>query len=160
MATSHALTGSVKAGSRTASTAVSAVEADHTILQSVARELAGLPRGKDQIVRIVIYRSTASGQAPSADCKAGVPTAGACNVYTAADLTRPVTDFGCSTSGPASPDRYWCPRDRKTALTGPGGPPDYIGIYIEVTHQRVAGVVGNDTTLSDYSVNRLEPSKR
>jgi hypothetical protein len=161
LATSHAVTGAVKAGSRTASTAVSDVEADHTILQSVSKELAGLPRGSDQVVRIVIYRSTASGQAPSTACKAGTPATGVCNVYTAADLKRPVTDFGCYTGVPVvSPDRYWCPKDRKSALTGPDGPPDYIGIYIEVTHQRVAGIVGNDTTLSDYAVNRLEPSKR
>jgi Flp pilus assembly protein TadG len=165
LATSHAVTGAVKAGSRTASVAVSNVEADHTILQSVAKELAGLPRGRDQIVRIVIYRSTASGQAPSAACKAGTsagpPATDVCNVYTAADLTRPVTDFGCHTGVPVtSPDRHWCPSTRKSALTGTGGPPDYVGIYIEVTHQRVAGLVGNDATLSDYAVNRLEPSKR
>ena len=161
LATSHAVTGAVKAGSRTASTAVSDVEADHTILQSVSRELAGLPRGKGQIVRIVVYRSTSSGQAPTSGCRAGTPATGVCNVYTAADLARPATDFGCYTGTPVvSPDRYWCPTTRKSALTGPDGPPDYIGIYIQVNHQRVSGVVGSDTTLSDFAVNRLEPSKR
>jgi len=165
LATTHAVTGAVQAGSRTASAAVSDIEADYTILQSIKKELTGLPRGLNQIVRIVVYRSTASGQAPSTTCRAGTPAAppatDVCNVYTAADLQRPITDFGCYTGVPVvSPDRYWCPTTRKSALTGTGGPPDYVGIYIEVTHQRVAGLVGSSKNLSDYAVLRLEPSKR
>ena len=156
MASSHAVTAGVKAGSRTASTAVTDPQADHTVLQAVRKELSGLPRGEGQIQRIVIYKSTSTGQGPPSACTTGTTgVAGVCNVYDAADLKRPDTDFGCTAA--SSPDRYWCPTVRKTALTDP---PDFIGIYIETTHQRVTGIVGGDKVLSDYSVNRLEPSKR
>jgi Flp pilus assembly protein TadG len=165
LASSHSVTGAVQAGSRTASAAVSDLEADYTILQSIKKELSGLPRGYSQIVRIVVYRTTSTAQPPSATCKAGTPVGppavSVCNVYTAADLARPITNFGCFTGTPVlSPDRFWCPTTRKSALTAPDGPPDYVGIYIEVRHQRVAGLVGSTKFVSDYAVLRLEPSKR
>lgn len=158
MASLHAVTGSVKAGSRSASTAGDERPADHLILQSMKRELSGLPRGRQQIVRIVVYRSGGSGQAPSSTCRAGTPVTGLCNVYTVSDFDRPVEDFDCQGS---APDRYWCPQDRKTALTKEsGGPPDYIGVYVVVRHTRIVPLVGSDKLLSEHSVNRLEPSKR
>lgn len=158
MASLHAATGSVKAGSRSASTAGSDLSADHLILQSVKGELSGLPRGRQQIVRIVVYRSGGSGQPPTERCRDGSPQHGNCNVYTAADLDRPASEFGCKGS---APDRYWCPDERKTALTAAsGGPPDYIGVYVVVRHTRVVPLVGNDKLLYEHSVNRLEPSKR
>lgn len=161
MASAHAVTAGVKAGSRTASVAVSDVEADYTILQSLRKELSGLPRGESQIQRIVVYKSTANGQAPPAACLNGATgVANVCNVYTAADLKRPITDFGCTPVTPVKPDKYWCPTTRKSALTLPDGPPDYIGVYIQVKHERVAGVIGGDAVMSSFSVNRIEPSKR
>jgi Flp pilus assembly protein TadG len=156
--TVHAVTGSVKAGSRTASAAAADAMADFTILDSIKPELGGLPRGGQQITRIVIYRSSAQGAAPTTQCSTGSATPGVCNVYTRADLNRPATDFGCKVVGTL--DSNWCPTSRKTALTAAtGGPPDYIGIYIEVVHQRVSGLLGTNKTIRDHSVNRIEPAK-
>ena len=86
LAVAHA----TRAGSRVASASGNDLYADYGILQSIARESAALD--SDQIERIVVYKPSGPGEAPTDACKGGTPSAasgrhvGACNVYTAADL--------------------------------------------------------------------------
>ena len=110
-----------------------------------------------EITAIVIFK--ASGPAASINDVAlqaclTASVAGVCNRYTAADLARPVGDFGNCSLGSASPDRFWCPTTRVVAASGP---PDYIGVYIETRHTGVTGVIGMTRDFSDEFVMRLEP---
>ncbi|MEL7209145.1 MAG: hypothetical protein AAGK32_13090, partial [Actinomycetota bacterium] len=96
---------------------------------------------------------------PTAGCRAGTPSAAPgseCNVYTVDDLALPAEDFGCRDDRDL--DRFFCPTDRKVASSAAtGGPPDYVGIWIEATHPWVTGLWGEAITMSDLTVTRLEP---
>jgi len=112
----------------------------------------------------VIFKATSSGDAPTSSCQGGTPSTGtgttlvgACNVYHASDMSRPVTDFGCSST---SPDRYWCPTVRQVAQSvATGGPPDYIGVWMQVTHHWVTRLFGSTKILTSSAILRLEPVK-
>ena len=72
---------------------------------------------------------------------------------------RPESDFGCSGAIP-SPDRFWCPAGRKVGLTaGAGGPPDYVGVYVHVTHDYLTKLIANTTTITEQTVMRIEPQE-
>jgi Flp pilus assembly protein TadG len=147
----------VRAGARAASAVATDPKTDFTVLQRIKVETTSMPR--NNIVYVVVYKANASGDAPTATCKAGTPVTGVCNVYTAADMLRPTTDFGCIT--PSSLDSWWCPTTRKTALTAAsGGPPDYVGVWVKTTYTTVSGIVGKQRTITDYSVLRIEPRKK
>lgn len=147
----------VRAGARAASAVATDPKADFTVLQRIKTETTSMRR--TSIVYVVVYKANSSGDGPTATCKAGTPVSGVCNVYTAADLLRPTTDFGCIT--PMSLDSWWCPTARKTALTvANGGPPDYVGVWIKASHATVSGIVGKQRTITDHSVLRIEPRKK
>ena len=93
----------------------------------------------------------------NASCAAGTAVTGVCNVYTPTDLNRPSSDFGCSATTP-SPDRFWCPTSRKIAAsTAGGGPPDYIGVYVKVTHRNIFKIWRSTFTFTDQTIIRIEP---
>jgi hypothetical protein len=139
-----------RAGSRVASASGNDVLADYGILQSIARESSAL-KG-DQIERIVVYKPSGPGEEPTDTCKGGTPQTDVCNVYTAADLDRPKSDFGCNTSKDL--DEFWCPADRDAVLEGGT---DYVGVWMEVDHPYVTKIFGASVTFTDSSVIRLEP---
>ena len=144
-----------RAGARVASASGNSTQADFAVLQAVAKESTAIKRS--DIVYIVVFKASATGDAPTAACQSGTATSGVCNVYVSADLARPSTDFGC---GNSSPDRYWCPSTRKVAQSvASGGPPDYIGVWVKVTHHWVTKMFGSTKSLTDSSVIRLEPLK-
>ena len=109
----------------------------------------------------------------------GVDAVGACNVYhrpgdpggafdmATGEAAQPAAFyFGCgSTPDPNKVDCNWPGRARKTMLTprgdappvGETGQPDYLGVYIRLTHSYVTGVLGDSLTVTDASVNLLEP---
>ena len=72
--------------------------------------------------------------------------------------------FGGSVAGNKL-DCNWPGRVRKTTLTprgdtppaGETGQPDYVGVYIRTEHSYVTGVLGDSLTITDGSVNLLEP---
>ena len=152
----HAIRGSAAAGVRTASALANDPLADYAAVQSVKNGgVDTLGRGK--LIRVVIYKANGYGDPPNLTCQGGTAVTGVCNVYDGTDLSKPDTAFGCSTtSSPPSPDRFWCPTSRKTAVTGLQSPPDYIGVWVAVTppvlefgciqsrpnHQRPIGVAG------------------
>jgi hypothetical protein len=109
-----------------------------------------------------------------------VNAVGACNIYHRPADTGGAFDlatgkgpnpaafyFGCSSpaQGTTKLDCNWPGRDRKvtvtprTAPTPPSGQrsPDYLGVYIKAEHDYVTGVLGDTLTITDASVNLLEP---
>lgn len=145
-----AVSSAVRAGSRTASGNGDDILSDYNTMKVVVREAGALSSG--DIVSIVVYRADAFGAAPPADCQAGTSVPGQCNVFTPADFSRSQDDFGCT---PTSPDRYWCPRDRKVSLTGSGT--EFVGVWMKVRHRWVTKMFGSNRDLTDSSVIRLEP---
>lgn len=155
---SDALTSShiSKAGVRTASALGADQQTDYQVLKTVAREGRALNRGDIQL--IVIYKATSFGAAPPAACRAGTPVQNVCNVYVASDLDRGPGDFGCASAGVL--DGSWCPTTRKTALSvDAGGPPDFVGVWIKTNHRMISGIVGENRTITERSVQRIEPRR-
>ena len=146
-----AVANTVRAGSRVASASGYDVYADYGILQAVQRESSALPRSS--ITRIVIYKASGFGQAPTAQCKAGTAVSNVCNVYTPAAFTKAKSAFGCLSG--ESLDKYWCPVDRKVTLSGAGA--DYVGVWMTVQHQTITRMFVSAQTLTDQSVIQLEP---
>ena len=141
----------VRAGSRVASASGYDVYADYGIIQAIKRESSALPRSS--ITRIVVYKASGFGQAPTAQCQAGTAVLNVCNVYTPADFDAEKSKFGC-VSG-ENLDKYWCPTTRKVTLTGTG--PDYVGVWMTVKHQTLTKMFVTVQTLTDQSVIQLEP---
>ena len=111
----------------------------------------------------------------------GTGTAGACNVYVDPDAANGAFDmalgeatnpdpnfyFGCTS--PSSPDAShmvdcnWSPKNRKVVISPRGTPaatalkPDHLGVYIKASHEYVTGILGDTLTITDSSINLLEP---
>ncbi len=104
-------------------------------------------------------------------CKTGATgstTSGSeCNVYIGANLATAIAGgiapVAWSNAQPASgsnPIAYYPSSARKVHRdAATGGPPDYVGVYVEVLHPWVTGLFGQNVTLSDTSVTQLEPQK-
>ena len=146
---------------RNGSAAGNSGTADFSILQALKKSNGALNSGQLQYVVIFDAGSaTGSLSSISATCVGGTAVTNVCNVYTAADLTRASSDFGCSTSLP-SPDRFWCPSARKVAASvASGGPPSFLGVYVKVKHNTITKALGNGVTFTDQSVLRIEPQER
>lgn len=148
-------------GARSGSGEANEVLADYAIVRNVQDAAAGIGIGK--VTMVVVYRATGpSDRVPAACLTASVTNTSSvrgCNRYVASDLSRPSTDFGCvGPPGPAQKiDRFWCPTTRKTALQGSNGPPDYIGVYVQATHDNLTGLDWPSFTFSQDTVIRVEP---
>jgi hypothetical protein len=146
----------VRAAARTASASGDDPLTDYRVLQTVKKEVSALKSKSFNF--LVVYKASDPGAEPTPGCKAGTSSAGVCNVYVRADLSRPESDFRCKTAGVL--DSPWCPTSRKVAQTvATGGPPDYLGIYLSVDHQMLSNVFGNNRTITEHTVIRLEPTK-
>ena len=146
----------MRAGARVGSAAANNRTADYEVLQAVRAAVADLPTGA--VERIVVYDAAGlDGDVPTT-CTQGTPGP-TCNVYTEADLTRPVSAFGGTATSCAADaiDRFWCPTQRKARQSGVGGPPDYLGVWVQVRHDFVTGLFGGGLTITDGAVMRLEP---
>jgi Flp pilus assembly protein TadG len=144
-----------RTGARTGSTLGNTPNADYQILQKLSQATASMPT--NNIQTIVVYKATGIGAAPTAGCLTASVT-GTCNRYTAADFSTAANQFGCGTS---SPDRYWCPTTRLIGASAPAsgtvtGPPDYLGVYIQVRHPNITGFFGSSFTYADSTVIRIE----
>lgn len=141
------------AGARSASGQGNEALSDFNVLRSMR---TGGPAGAE-FTMIVIFKATGPDSAVPGACRTS-SIASLCNRYVPADFTRPSTDFGCT--GPPGPatkiDAYWCPTGRKIALSGPKGPPDHVGVYVEAVHGNLTGVLG-EIVLRSTSVFRMEP---
>ena len=134
-------------GVRSASVAANTPTADFKILNAVKGHL-GIP--KSNIVRIVVYKASGPGVAPSASCKAGAPLSGEqCNVYTAADFNRTSVAFGCKSGGP---DLRYCPTNRGVTISNP----DWLGVYVKAQHTGLSGIFNANLTIERTVVLPLE----
>ena len=156
---------STREGSRAASVSGDDLQSDFLILQSVNHSLQNINR--PQIEEIIIYRAATPDSPVPATCLSSGAQSGPtdfCNVYTADAFDEVLYDslgaendfFGCITG--TSADRHWCPSSRDSSLSGP--PPDYVGVYVRVRHPFITGFFGDGLTLTQVSVNRIEPSSR
>jgi hypothetical protein len=140
-----------RTGARVASAAGSSADADYQILQAVKAAANALPGGSNAIQQISIYKSTSVGGAPTTACQTASSAADKCNVYTASDLSQPLTRFGC---GAGSLDSVWCPTTRQDSQAiGP----DYIGVWVKTVHGFVTKLFGTSRAITDGVVMRIEP---
>jgi hypothetical protein len=148
-----------RSGARAASGQGNDPLADYQILQSVKKASVGI--GNGTIDYIVVFKATSynsSLASVSSTCEAGLPVSGVCNVYTTADWARPATDFGCDNT--AEPDNYWCPTTRKIAASSSsGGPPDYVGVYVKMTHRNIFKLFAKTFVFEDQTIIRIEPKQ-
>lgn len=144
----------VRDAAREASVSGDASAADYRILRSVVRAGAALP--DDAIDRIIVFEASAPDSTPHPDCLAGSPrsTTDRCNIYTPADFNLAETEFLCDPTPPIpDPDRFFCPDDRDVSVSNL----DFVGIYVEITHDYITGLFGASTTFSDQIILKLEP---
>lgn len=153
----HTLEASTRAGARVGATACGVASTpacdlgnspddDHRILQVVKGQLGP---SASRVVRIVIYQSYVTQQPPTANCRAGVPEIGQCNVYDASDLTAASTAFSCSVG---SKSATWCPTSRARGFAGAA----YLGVWIVSDHDYVTKLFGARRQIADFTVFRLE----
>lgn len=107
-----------------------------------------------------------------------VNAVGACNIYhrpadpggafdmaTGDAAQPPEFYFGCTgASDPLAANKVdcrWAAKNRKTTISPRGVTPvvqpDYVGIYIRAQHSYVTGVLGDELTITDATVNLIEP---
>ncbi len=163
-------------GARSASVAGNDDDADFFTLRSVNHALGAI--NLKDLESIVIFEADGPDSKPPANCTgptgASQVSSGAqkgCNVYNAYDLSRglieidpisgdevPTRNFGClpaTGTEPASVDIAFCPADRDPRLPNP----DYVGVYVAVSHKMITGFFGSDRTLTDTKVIRIEPER-
>ena len=146
------LSNSTRDAARFASTLGKDADADFQVINEAVSNLSSFKAG--DIRKIVIFKATGptstTASGPLAACLTASVT-NLCNTYLGPNITINSTDYGCNYT---SPDRFWCPTSRKVATSDP---PDYIGIYIEVRHHGLTGVLGMTRDFHDEFVMRLEP---
>lgn len=141
-----------RAGVRVGSNLTTNSQADYNILQTVRSAINDV--GLSNVDAVVIYKSTtADGLVPAACVAPTVKSVAlTCNAYSGAQLqTMTSADFGC---GVGDLDLSWCPTTRQN-LQAVG--PDYLGVWIRMTHHNITGMFGTNYKITDSSVMRLEP---
>lgn len=143
-------------GARYAATMGKDQNADYFIISDALTSLGPIG-GSKAVKTISIFKATGNtsttASGPLAACRTA-SVAGLCNTYRGADLTTDPYKFACR---PNALDRFWCPTSRKVNLSDP---PDYVGIYIEVEHKGITGVLGPSITFTQEVVTRLEPVRK
>lgn len=142
-------------GARAASVYGREAETDFLILQTVRQGLAAI--SLEQLEYVVVYRLTDPTHEMDPDCHTNSKP-DVCNRYVAADFERaldytngnPTPHFRCSAT---AVDRYWCPADRDSSIASA----DLVGVHVETRHRYITGFFGDDQTLSDTTVIRIEP---
>ena len=151
-----ALHGVGHAATRAASIAGNDLDADAHIISVINQASQPLPDGT--LRRVVVYRASGPTDTVPSACKSG-PQSNAshrCNHYLPSDLDRPVTDFGCQAGFDL--DRFWCPTQRSViANASSGGPPDFIGVYLEMDRPLLTGLFGTSLTVTSDDIIRIEP---
>jgi hypothetical protein len=145
-----------RSAARVASAMGNEPEADFSVVRAAVKD------GDVAIVadlrRIVVFRATSSESDVPPQCTTSqVGFDDVCNVYLPADFADPIDEYGC---GGSELDQFWCPSNRKVALSGSQGPPDYIGVWVEFRHDMLTGLFGGQRTITDQTVMRIEPRRR
>ncbi|MCC6226710.1 MAG: pilus assembly protein [Microthrixaceae bacterium] len=146
------MSAAVRDGARVASTLGSTTSTDYDVIQQIKRRMVAVD--SNQIERIVVFKASSPSstiESVNAACKTTSIT-NVCNSYSAADLSRPSTDFVGSGS---AKDVAWPPASREDTLSGP---PDYVGVWVQISHQNITGLINVAETYSDEVVMRIEPA--
>jgi Flp pilus assembly protein TadG len=128
--------------------------ADWQILHQVMRESAAMPFS--QIQSVVIYKGSATASSPASTCT----SSGTCNTYSAGDMSS-MAACGSTPCGGWATNTYpaeltWNSTTRNVLVNGP---PDYVGVYITVSHPWITGLFGSSITLKSNNVAQIEPQK-
>lgn len=138
----------------------SGVTADFEIIRQVRNSLGSMP--VEWIDRIVVFKASGpnagspESQVPAA-CKTGGSVNGSCNVYDPANAFLAVETgdeafFSNCPGGRACP---WRPTSRRNGPTS--AEIDYLGVWIRVDRPYVTGLFGDDFTIEQAYIVRLEP---
>lgn len=151
-----------KQAARAASVSGQRPDADYLVLRSVEHGLAAMDPTKLDMV--VVFRASGPNDTVPAACLTASqldtgPGTLACNRYVAADLTKEIDDASGNDAGnfrcsPTAVDRFWCPANRETSLSGGV---EYVGIYVQTRHAFITGLFGGGRNLTDTTILRLEP---
>lgn len=146
------LSNATRDAARFSSTLGRDADADFQVINEVVTNLSGLRAGS--LRKIIIFKATGPSSTTAsgalAACRNG-SVANLCNTYINPGISTNSANYGCNYT---SPDRFWCPAGRKVAVADP---PDYIGIYIEIRHTGLTGVIGMTRDFDDEFIMRLEP---
>ena len=180
------LSNATRAGARIGSIDGNNQYTDYDIVNAVTASLGAANVTNTQYLIIYKATPTVAGgaplNAPPLDClnaAALVTTTGGvsgtngayCNIYGGGYLatfnSSAKSTFGACPSVSTGPDHFWCPVGTATPGTGrqvlqstsstADGGPDYVGVYIKITHKALTGLVTNNKALSDNTVQRIEP---
>ncbi|MGI9602797.1 MAG: TadE/TadG family type IV pilus assembly protein [Acidimicrobiales bacterium] len=143
---------STRDGARAGSAYGNDYDADFKLLRTIENASTAVP--PELITRIVVFDPGTAEEngAPTQDCKDGIAVVDVCNVYTPANWAD-TARFGCNDSNDL--DKFWCPADRRVQLGNVG----YIGVWVEFLHPFVTGFFGEDITLTDQTIMRIEPKE-
>lgn len=123
--------------------------ADYNILTVAKRSLSALD---NTITRLIVYRATTPDDPVPAACLAVAPggppkgVADLCNVYGPAELNANMIKFGFDPdyrNDPSLYDKYWS----AVLRTDVRATAEFVGVYIEVRHEDVTGVLAGARTL-------------
>lgn len=140
-------------GARAASAADVPGFADWNVLQAVRR--GGIGIDVSAIERVVVFKGSDSAGFDSVvptSCLTGSSgVSGLCNVYRSSDLGLTRSAFGL---GSFTSKSYWSGEDRDANLFEGT---DFVGVYVETSHEAITGLLGTDRTVASTTVMRIEP---
>jgi len=157
------LSNTATVATRQAAIAADSTDADGEILGAIGKASGAVPRYEIEL--IVIWHATGPTDTVPATCKAGTPVAGtapnytgACNVYkNTGTQWWTYNSSNLNTCTGASPQQYWCPTVRKTAVKDNGGAgPDYLGVYIQLKHPWITGLFGSTITIDTITQLKMQ----
>lgn len=134
--------------------------ADYEALRSLEAGLSGLQASS--IERVIVYDATTVGGTPPAACLAlarpddtatvGLNSGAArCNVYSATQVAADAPNqFGC---GGGAWDSFFCPTGRSQDTPNP----DRVGVWVELSYDKITRVLPGSLSLTRSSVYQLEP---
>jgi Flp pilus assembly protein TadG len=66
-------------------------------------------------------------------------------------------DTGTNAFVPTGPTTWSSSTQNACSASGPGGPPDRIGVYLQLKHYALTGLIFSSVNISDVSILTLEP---
>ena len=115
------------------------------------------------VKKIIVFKAAGWNSTVPAACQPTVDapiavTGSGCNGYTGtASFNQPKIRFQCT--APNNLSQGYCPTSRKVAFAAPGGPPDYIGVYIRYNHVMLTGLFEDDHMITETVITRVEPTE-
>jgi hypothetical protein len=149
-------------GARVASVLGNDPATDYEIVQSIEQAMG--PFDDIRVEKIIVYKAANyQDNTPPLACQPATnvqvaPLGANCNGYSgSSSFSEPKARFGCVS--PNNLSQGYCPTNRKVAFQAPGGPPDYVGIYIRYRHGFITGLFGDEHMIEETVITRVEPSE-